>query len=346
MKKMKIVLVSLVALSAVSALGVTITKDVDYSTTVVVEDFSGSTDPSTAMVRVTHDSTSGGVSTYNYGATVGAEGFITYNPLSTTFNPATYSSMRVRMAVDRAGAGVTDVQVYPTPIPSAGNTIKTINTGTTLNETSFDLSSLSPNGNGVRVDPFNYSSDGTVDDNFFIDYIMMDMGRTIGWEFDHDADFQNTTLVNFSASAVLNGTLSGTASSTLADTQVWLLGNGATGPAIDGDIYKYVEIRMKGDAGDRIDLFWNTAARGGLTPKVDVEASADGEWATYMLDFSDEDDWTGDLTAFRLDPTASTSATFEVDYVRFMETIPEPATIGMLLFGGLLTLGIRKKMEC
>ncbi|MDF7822581.1 PEP-CTERM sorting domain-containing protein [Pontiellaceae bacterium B12227] len=343
MKKTTYIVFGFLASLSVSALGVTIQKDVDYSTTVVVEDFSGSVDPATGKARTTLDSISGGVATYNYAAGQGPEGTITYNPLGTSFDPSLYSSMRVRMAVDRDSAGTTGVQVYPTPIPAAGNLTKTVSTGTTLRETSFDLEALSPNGSGLRVDAFNYTNDGT-QDQMQIDYIMMDRGRTIGWEFDHDADSQNTTLLNLSASDVMGGSLSGTASS--GDSQVWLVGNGATAPTINADIYQHVEIRMKGDAGDRIDLFWNTGARGSLTPKIDLDTAAavDGDWHTYMLDFSEEADWTGNLTAFRLDPTATTGAEFELDYVRFMETIPEPATLGMIVAMGGGMLFVRRLM--
>jgi len=339
MKIMKEMVFGLVASAAVSALGVTITKDVDYSTTVVLENFSGGSDPASTMNRVTFDSASGGAATYHYAAGEGPEGTITYD--TPDYNPALYNSMRIRMSVNRDSSPTAPVQVFPYPIGPAGSVTETVASGTTLRETTFDLGGTSASGNGLRIDPFNYTNDGT-QDQFAIDYIMMDQGRTIGWEFDRDADFQNTTRNNMSTSAVLGGTLSGTASS--GDSQVWLLGNGATGPDISGDIYKYVEIRMKGDAGDRVDLFWNTAERGSLTPKVDVEATADGEWHTYMLDFSDEADWAGNLTAFRLDPTASENAMFELDYVRFMETIPEPATLGLLAVMGAGMLFIRRLM--
>lgn len=340
MKTYNMKLMSAALLFAASAFGVTIQKDASYSTTVILEDFSGSVDPASAMTRVTLGSISGGAATYNYAAEEGPEGFITYNPLSTTFDPSVYKSLRVRMSVDRDSSSTTPVQVYPTPIPGAGFVSETVSSGTALTETRFDLSGLTPNGNGVRIDPFNYTNDGT-QDQLQIDYIMADLGRTIGWEFDHDADLQGINAVNFSAADVLNGTLSGTAST--SDAQLWLLGNGASGPSINADIYKYAEIRIKGDAGDRIDLFWNTAARSSLVPKIDMEASADGEWHTYTLDFTDETDWTGSLTALRLDPMNSENAAFEVDYVRFMETIPEPATMGMLLFSGCAMLAVRRR---
>ncbi|MCF7818491.1 MAG: PEP-CTERM sorting domain-containing protein [Kiritimatiellales bacterium] len=343
MKKMKYMMLGILASAAVSALGVTIQKDVDYSTTVVLENFSGTGDPSTSMGGTTFGSITGGAATYNYASNAGPEGYITYSPTATPFNPARYKSMRIRMAVNRDDAATTGVQVYPTPIGSAGIVNKTVTSGTTLKETFFDLSTTTANGNGTRIDPFNYTNDGTAD-NFQIDYIMADLGRTIGFEFDHDGDLNQTAQVNLSNVTVQNGFLSGGTTAN-GDAQINLVGGGA--PTIDAGIYKYVEIRLKGDPGDKIDLFWNTAATGSPTPaKVAVESveNSDGNYHTYLLDFSDEAKWTGNLTSLRLDPVNTLNATFELDYVRFMETIPEPATLGLLASIGGFVLFIRRRL--
>ncbi len=344
MRDMRIVLFGLLAFASVSAQGVTVTKDITYTTapSVMLENFNGATDPATTLTRVAFDSIGGGVANYSYAASAGPEGTITYNPLATTFDPAIYSSVRVRMSVDRDdGATVTATQVYPTPVGAAtGHIDASIPSGTALVERSFDLSTTTnPNGNGIRLDAFNYTNDGTSDTSA-VDYIMADMGRTIGFEFDHDGDLNGITLKNASGS-VSSGTLSGTAGG--VDAQIMMTGGGA--PTINADIYKYVEIRLKGTAGERVDFFWNTAARGSVTPKVAVDtvAGVDGDWHTYLLDFTDEADWTGNLTYLRLDPVAdNVGSSFELDSVRYMETIPEPATIGMVAFLGAGILWIRR----
>ncbi|MCF7818492.1 MAG: hypothetical protein K9M54_11490 [Kiritimatiellales bacterium] len=304
---------------AVSALGVTIHKDVYDTATVVLEDFSGMNNLASAMTLVTFTSSTNGVATYNYASNAGPEGYITYATLAQSFDPSRYKSMRIRMAVDSDDAGSAVVQVYPTPIGPAGVVGMVVTTGTTLKETSFDLSTKTANGIGARIDTFNHTNDGT-DDDCQIDYIMADLGRTIGIEFDHDGDLNQTAQVNLSNVTVQNGFLSG-GTTTIGDAQINLLALGA--PTIDAGIYKYVEIRLKGDPGDKIDLFWSTAATGGsATPvKVAVEAAenSDGNYHTYLLDFSDEAQWTGNLTSLRLDPVSTTNATFELDYVRFME---------------------------
>jgi len=337
---MRIVLFGLLALASVSVQGVTVTKDITYTTapSVMLENFNGAVDPSTGLTQMTFDSIGGGVANYAYAANAGPEGYATYNPTATSFNPAVYKSVRTRMAINRDNAGATTAQLFVTPVTGDNRVDVGVGTGTTLKETSFDIGATTANGGGLRLDPFNYANDGT-SDSLAIDYFMADMGRTIGYEFEHDGDLNLTTANNASLS-VANGLLSGT--DTSGDSQIYMIGNGAPNPAISADIYKYVEIRMKGDAGDRIDFFWNTPARGSVTPKVDVDAAADGNWHTYLLDFTDEVDWTGNLTFARLDPVASNGATFEVDSVRFMETIPEPATLGMVAFLGVGILWIRR----
>lgn len=302
---------------AMSALGTpVIHKDVYEPATVVLEDFNGASDPSTSQFNTTFDSITGGAATYNYAATLGTEGTLTFNPLAKSFDPALYKSMRLRMAVDRDSAANTSIDVFPTPVVGGGGVTKSVTSGTTLRETTFDLSTKSPNGLGVRIDPFNYTNDAT-DDQCRIDYIMADLGSTIGAEFNHDGDLNQAALVGISSS-VAGGILSGTAST--GDPQIFIVGGGATTATIDAGVHKFVEIRMKGDPGDRIDLFWNTAAKGGTGSAVVVEsaASSDGAYHTYLLDFSAEAAWTGNLTTLRLDPTTTLDSTFEVDYIRFM----------------------------
>jgi len=58
--KMKYMMFGILAFAAVSALGVTIRKDVDYSATVVLENFSGTNNPASAMIRATFSSITNG----------------------------------------------------------------------------------------------------------------------------------------------------------------------------------------------------------------------------------------------------------------------------------------------
>jgi hypothetical protein len=290
-------------------------KDVYDPATVVLEDFSGGSDPSTTQVVATFDSITGGAATYNYADLASPEGYLIFNPLAKSFDPALYKSMRLRMAVNRDSLASTSVDVFPTPVPGAGSVTQSVTTGIVFKESSFDLSTKSPNGTGVRIDPFNYVNDGTAD-QCQIDYIMADLGPTIGVEFNHDADLNQVALANVTGESVASGILAGTAGT--GDPNIWVIGNGGTTATVDPTVYKYVEIRMKGHAGDNPQVYWKAGSRTGLTPSLGLNASNDGQWHTYLIDFTNEADWTGTLSYFRLDPVNGIDRTFEVDYIRFM----------------------------
>ena len=301
---------------AMSALGAPVVhKDVYDPGTVVLEDFSGVSDPSTSQMVASFNSITGGAATYDYAAAATPEGYITYSPLAKSFDPALYKSMRLRMAVNRDSAANTNLDVFPTPVSGPNSVTKTIASGTTLKETSFDLTGKSPNGLGVRIDPFNYVNDGT-GDQCQIDYIMADLGPTIGAEFNHDADLNQVALANVTGDSVSSGILAGTAGT--GDPNIWVIGNGGTIPTVDPAVYKYVEIRMKGYAGDNPQVYWKAGSRTGLTPSLGLNAANDGQWHTYLIDFTNEADWSGTLSFFRLDPVNVINNTFEVDYIRFM----------------------------
>lgn len=304
---------------AMSALGAPMVhKNVYLPATVVLEDFSGATDPSTGQSNTTITAITGGAATYTYTALTGPEGYITYSPLAKSFDPALHKSVRLRMALNRDSAPSSDFEVFVSPVTGVNRVNQSISPGTTMTETFFDISTLTPNGLGVRLDPFNYTNDAT-DDEWQIDYIMADLGATIGYEFNHDQDFNQLGLANVSPSSVWDGVLSGTAET--ADPNLWVTGGGGATAIIDPNVYKFVEIRMKGHPGDIPRVYWKAGTRTDLTPSLPLEettASADGEWHTYLIDFSDEADWTGTLTHFRLDPVSAIGRTFEVDYIRFM----------------------------
>jgi hypothetical protein len=304
---------------AVSALGITVHKDAYEPGSVMLEDFSGTNNPASGMGRVTFDSITNGAATYTYEASGSPEGTITFGTLATPFDTSVYSSLRVRMAVDRDTAVTTPVQIYPSPVGPAGNATVNFTSGTTMMEGSFDWSSTNATGIGMRLDAFNYANDTTAD-QCQIDYFMADLGRTIGFEFNHDGDLAGASPNNVSSTNVANGILTCTTST--GDPQINFVGGDA--PAINASIYKFVEVRMKGVVSNSISLYWNTAARGSVTPAKLIETSADsdGEYHTYLLDCSTETNWIGNLTTLRIDPATTADVTFEVDYVRFMEVCP------------------------
>jgi hypothetical protein len=317
------------------AFAATVVVDASYAnSSLVLEDFSGAVDPATGRsADVTLGSISGGAATYNYAANHAGEGFVTFNPTATTFDPTVYKYMRTRLAIDRDdGSATTTLQVFPTPVVGGNFKGVVVDTGTTLSETTVDLSGLTVNGNGLRLDTFNYSNDATAD-AAVLDYLIVDRYRTLGIEFDLDGDLNGAAEKNSSVS-VSAGALLGTSTSTDPQLNITSLG-------VDADIYKYAEIRMKADSGVA-GLFWDTAAQDGGATFISFGAN-DGEYHTYVVDLTDEAGWTGDASFLRLDVTNADNVDYEVDYVRFMETIPEPATLGLFALTGSAILLIRRR---
>lgn len=294
-----------------------VARDPVAANTIVMENFNGVADPSTSLMRMTFESITGGVASYLYSAASGPEGYITYNPLAAAADPAVYPNLRIRMHVERDSAANTIVQLYPIPIVAGQLVSATILTGTAFKEISFDTS-LTTNaaGAGCRIDPMNYTNDGTPD-RFAIDYIMADRGRTIGVEFDRTGDDNGVVSTNVSSVSVSGGVLHGTASNT--DPQLRFDQN----LTVNADLYKYVEIRMKGFAGNRIGFSWAAAIQPNNITQVEVEPAAlsDGLYHIWLLDFTSVAGWTGTLSHIRLDPATTSGAAFEVDYIRFLETI-------------------------
>ncbi|MCF7817033.1 MAG: hypothetical protein K9M54_04060 [Kiritimatiellales bacterium] len=293
-----------------------VARDLVAQSTIVMEDFNGATAPVSVLTRMTFESITGGAASYLYPAASGPEGFITYNPLAAAADPAVYPHLRIRMHVDRDSAANTVVQLYPIPIVAGKLISASVPTGTAFQETSFDTSTITNfAGAGCRIDPMNYTNDGTAD-RFAIDYIMADRGRTIGVEFDRAGDDNGVVSTNVSSVSVSGGVLHGTASNTAPQLRF------DQNLTVNADIYKHVEIRMKGFAGDRIDFFWAAAIQPNNITQVEVEPStlSDGLYHTWLLDFTNVAGWTGTLSHIRLDPVTTPGAVFEVDYIRFLET--------------------------
>ncbi|RKY67664.1 MAG: hypothetical protein DRQ24_12560, partial [Candidatus Latescibacterota bacterium] len=237
------------------------------------------------------------------------EGYLTFNPTATTFDPNVYKYFRTRLSINRDSLATAVLQVFPTPVV-AGNFLSASVASSTMKETQFDLSALAVGGTGFRLDPFNYNNDAT-EDSVVFDYMIVDPCITRGMEFGRDGDLNGAAGNHLSASSVTGGVFLGTSDG--ADPQMNI-----TSMGIDADTYKYAEIRMKAGSG-LAGMFWNTVAQGAAT-WIPFGAT-DGAYHTYLVDLSEETNWTGSATFLRLDPTNQDGVDFEVDYVRFMESL-------------------------
>ena len=319
MKKALILFVAGMAVYGASA--VTITKDPGFATSVMIEDFNGAVNPSFGNHALDFESISGGMGQYGYAAGGSAtEAYASFNS-ATTFDPALYQSVRMRMNSDRSNGEDGDIDVYAFPIQGDGKVrFNNYPDGTTLREASWDLDSASPtipfNGTGTRVDPFNYNNAiGT--DYWNVDYIIADIGQSRGAEFDSQGDLDRYFLRGIINTSIVDSVYSG--ATTTVDSQIHL----HTGMGINADTYSYIEFRVKATAGTEVKWFWDTDSTSITGVVLEHGVSNDGGWHTYFLDMTDEAGWTGGLTYNRLDPADATGAFFEVDYVRFLSVMPE-----------------------
>jgi hypothetical protein len=322
--------------------------DLPVSNSQIVQDFGGATQADNGgNGTMTHIITSGGTSTYEYNASAGPEGYLNFTSGSNgDWNATDYQHFRVRMYRTKSN-GADGVQIFANPISGSNHADITLASTTLLAERPFDLSGLTLDGTGFRIDPWNYTNDASVDP-FEIDYVIADRGRTLGSEFDHDGDFGGmdgrtwTPNAQAGASGVSGGLISGT--TTGGDSQF-----NSNGASIAPSIYQWLEVRMSiSDAGAgtfQSQLFFANTLGGYSEPNsVKFNILDDGAFHTYLLKLSDETNWAtgGTVTNVRFDliNNPGQNVDWSIDYIRFYETalIPAPAALpaGLGLMGALL----------
>lgn len=317
---------TLLASTPVIGFAATVTVDPSASNSILFRDYTSAPGNSTFNNAQLQSADGGGTTIYASNGT-STDPQVTHSGGS--LDLVTYPNFRTRMSVS---GGVNPVHVWRNPA-AGGQNLAFSATGT-LAEYQGTIPNPAGSVTGFRIDPVENGTGWTAE----MDYIYIDRGRTIGYEFSHDGDDLGLSYGNF-IPTVGSGAMTGTAAPG---------GGGASDvtisfpTSIDPSIYKYVEITMTGFAGDRIDFFFSNA-----NPEIHTyafEPSSDGQKHTYLLDFTAEPDWSGTLDFLRLDPSVSANATFSVDSVRFYETvlIPEPSSLLLSLFAVGLFLRRRR----
>jgi len=286
------------ALAAVS-----VHKDVSATNTLVFRDYNGTSDANVSYsppATPPSQSLANGTSTWTYAAVV-ADAKIIYNDGAGTWVHAAYPWARFRFMQNRTTGG--DAQYWENP--ARGGEGSNLGTAAALTEATRDVPNPNPDGTGYRIDPiWNNTQTG---DWFTLDYVLTDTFETLGFgEWDTVGDVQGWATPNITGVTVTNSTIAGTGN---GDAQVH-----CGTQQFDADAYKFVEIRMKG-SGTTPQLFW--ALGGGYVGSQVVGLGAnDGQWHTYLLDFTQEATWTGANMRLRIDPVSGGGPTFEVDYIR------------------------------
>lgn len=279
-----------------------VTVDPVSTNTLIFRDYNGTSDSGVSYnpAPAPSQSLANGTSAWSYAAAVGDPKII-YNDGAGAWDHAVFPWARFRFQQSRTTGGA--VQYWENP--ARGGEGSSLGTAAALTEVSRDTPNPAPDGTGFRIDPFAGTQIG---DAFWLDYVLLDTFETLGFaEWDAVGDPQGWTTPNVSGVTVTNSAISGTAAT--GDAQVT-----SGTQQFDADVYNYVEIRMKGSAGP-IQLFWalNGAYTGGQAVGLGVN---DGQWHTYVLDFTQEGTWTGTNMRLRLDPNNDVGQTFEIDYIR------------------------------
>jgi len=287
---------------------VTIYTDSGATNTLVFRDYNGTSDANVSYAPPAtppSQSVANGTSTWTY-ADIVNDPKIIYNDGAGAWDYAAYPWVRARFKQSRMDKNVPVIWENPA---QGGEGVTLSPASTTFREGTGDPDStvtppITPDGTGYRIDGFN---DVEVGDWFTLDYVLVDAFETLGFgEWDAVGDVQDWVTPNITGLTMTNSTIAGTGN---GDAQVRF-----NTQQFDADVYKYVELRMKG-SGSTAHLFWALGGAYVGTQRADFGAN-DGQWHTYLLDFTREATWTGANMRLRVDPVAGVGPTFEIDYVR------------------------------
>ena len=306
--------------------------------TIVFRDYNGGTDQNVSYnpggASSPTQAIAGGVSAWTYGVAV-SDPKIIYNDGNGTWDHASYPWVRMRYSQSRGGAG----SVYVWENPAQGCEGVAFGQSTALTEghgnpDSTVASPTTPNGSGYRIDGVGAA---VANDVFAADYVLMDRFETLGLgEWDAAGDLNGWTVANAAGVNVANGVLSGTST---GDTMM----NSTT--LINTDLYTFIEIGLStaSTTPTETQLFWGPNGAFAEARSVKFSGTA-GELITYVLNMSGEPTWTGTNMRIRLDPVQGDEA-FAVDYIRLRTatSVPEPATMSLLVLGGLGLLARRRR---
>jgi hypothetical protein len=198
-------------------------------------------------------------------------------------------------------------------------------------------------GSGVRIDPV--PTTNVPAGVWTVDYIALDRGRTVGWEFDETGNARGgvnspvfgtgfagiadgVAIEGTNGLAVSNGCLAAIAPAGGASLE---FGLGATHGLtnLDTAVHRWIEIRMRSTAGGDARVEFANGSGGRTVNRPSFAMSGDGAFHTYLMDFRSDAAWShSPVTDLALVLPDGAGGAFAVDHVRIHETasIPEGAT--------------------
>jgi hypothetical protein len=324
MNPYKFAVLALTLLSTTSY-GAVLHVDKPAFNSILLENFSASTDSATELRNgLTFESASGGVAFYKTAQEVDPQIFFSGYVGGLDFSD--FPNVRIRHAFSQRGK---KGSFYPMPVSEAHK--GDIGIHTVLTSRQSLLTSYPSQSTGIRIDPVDGAPLGGT---YSIDYLFLDRGRTIGFEFDQIGStrgginnfFVGHGLGGQNGKELLTGISDGLfrGNPTTTDPMMVLQMNEQTGlSSIDPKIFKFIEIRMRVLRPSQAiaTVFFHNISGGMSMNKIDLPLVNDEFFHTYLLDLRNNPSWNaGKVTQFRLDPVSQMQG-FEIDYIRFYETV-------------------------
>lgn len=298
--------------------------DLPQMNSVLLENFSAEADPASELRNgVRFLSASEGVARYSIANVLDPQLFFDGYVGGVDFS--SYPNVRIRHSFTTSAR---DSSVYPIPVRTGQMGKLSINNA--LVGRQVTLEEHPAFGEGIRVDPV----DGPpVAGEYWIDYIIVDRGRTLGFEFDQKDStrgginnfFIGTNLGGVNGKEILTGVDDGVyrGNPTSPDPIMVLQMSTSTGlQSINSDVYKFIEIRMRvlEPRQGIATIFFRSQSGDMSANQIDFELVNDEFFHTYLIDLRNDMEWNqGMITGFRFDPTNQKQA-FEIDHIRFYET--------------------------
>lgn len=313
-------------LSVSSLQSAKVTVDPSEPNSILLEDFSSEGDSAAELVNgVSFKSNTDGVGNYTIAAV--EDPMLYFRGYVNPIDFHAYPNIRTRHSFSGLLSQVEQGSLFPLPVQVGRSVKHDINEALVVRQTTFKNGPIS--GNGLRLDPI----DGlAVAGDYRIDYIILDRGRTLGFEFDQrDSSrggvnnfFRGFNLGSDDGKEIRSGIDEGVFSGqpTSHDPMMLLQLKEATGlGSIDPAIFQFIEVRMRllMPGGGKAMIFFENESGGFSDNKIEFNLVDDAYFHTYLIDLRDDPAWkSGPVHQFRFDPVMGIQD-FQIDYIRFYE---------------------------